>query len=133
MKNTTQQPKIRNGLVQLIRMGKYIRHIAVKQTMGKTGKRTSRWVVWFKHILFDLYYKYIIKEVGSDSKPYKAPNRHFSVTPYITICKSTETYCGLYLRGAMSAVTGIYLFRLLLNIVFFCPEIYFYFNKSCIP
>ena len=46
-------------------------------------------------------------------------NRHFSVTPYITICKSTETYCGLYLRGAMSGVTGIYLFRLLLHIVFF--------------
>ena len=33
------------------------------------------------------------------------PNRHFSVTPYITICPSTETYFGLYLRGAMSAVT----------------------------
>ena len=45
--------------------------------------------------------------------------RHFSVTPYITICPSTETYFGLYLRGAMSAVTGIYLFRLLLNIIFF--------------
>ena len=27
-------------------------------------------------------------------------------------------YFGLYLRGAMSAVTGIYLFRLLLNIIF---------------
>ena len=45
-------------------------------------------------------------------------NRHFSVTPYITICPSTETYFGLYLRGAMSAVTGIYLFCLLLNIIF---------------
>ena len=45
--------------------------------------------------------------------------RHFSVTPYITICPSTETYFGLNLRGAMSAVTGIYLFRLLLNIIFF--------------
>ena len=45
--------------------------------------------------------------------------RHFSVTPYITICPSTETYFGFYLRGAMSAVTGIYLFRLLLNIIFF--------------
>ena len=42
-------------------------------------------------------------------------NRHFSVTPYLTICPSTE----LYLRGAMSAVTGIYLFRLLLNSIFF--------------
>ena len=41
--------------------------------------------------------------------------RHFSVAPYITICPSTETYFGLYLRGAMSAVTGIYLFCLLLN------------------
>ena len=41
------------------------------------------------------------------------------------ICPSTETYFGLYLRGAMSAVTGIYLFRLLLNITFFCPEILF--------
>ena len=46
-------------------------------------------------------------------------NRPFSGTPYITICKSTETYCVLYLRGAMSAVTGIYLLRLLLNIVLF--------------
>ena len=46
-------------------------------------------------------------------------SRHFSVAPYITICPSTETYFGLYLRGAMSAVTGIYLFRLLLNIIFF--------------
>ena len=44
--------------------------------------------------------------------------RHFSVTPYITICPSTETYFALYLRGAMSAVTGTYLFRLLLNIIF---------------
>ena len=48
-----------------------------------------------------------------------ATNRHFSVTPYITICPSTETYFGHYLRGAMSAVTGIYLFRPLLNIIFF--------------
>ena len=45
--------------------------------------------------------------------------RHFSVVPYITICPSTETYLGLYLRGVMSAVTGTYLFRLLLNIIFF--------------
>ena len=45
--------------------------------------------------------------------------RHFSVTPCITICPSTETYFGVYLRGAMSAVTGIYHFRLLLNIIFF--------------
>ena len=45
--------------------------------------------------------------------------RHFSVSPYITICPSTETYFGLYIRGVMSAVTGIYLFRLLLNIMFF--------------
>ena len=50
---------------------------------------------------------------------YMDPNRHFSVAHYITICPSTETYFGLYLRGAMSAVTGIYLFRLLLNIIFF--------------
>ena len=48
-----------------------------------------------------------------------AVNRHFSVAPYITICPSTETYFGLYLRGAMSEVTGIYLFRLLLNIILF--------------
>ena len=45
-------------------------------------------------------------------------NRHFSVAPYFTIFPSTETYFGLYFRGAMSAVTGIYLFRLLLNIIF---------------
>ena len=48
-----------------------------------------------------------------------ARSRHFSVTPYITICPSTETYFGLYIRGVMSAVNGIYLFRLLLNIIFF--------------
>ena len=46
-------------------------------------------------------------------------NRHFSVTPYITICPSTETNFGLNLTGAMSEVTGIYLFRLQLNIIFF--------------
>ena len=51
--------------------------------------------------------------------------RHFSVTPYITICPSTETYFGLYLRGAMSAVAGIYLFRLLLNIIFFVLRFFF--------
>ena len=44
--------------------------------------------------------------------------RPFSVTADITICPLSDTYCGLLLRGAMSAVTGIYLFRLLLNIVF---------------
>ena len=46
------------------------------------------------------------------------------------ICPSTA-YFGLYLRGAMSAVTGIYLFRLLL-ILFFCSEIFFNLNKQCI-
>ena len=60
--------------------------------------------------------------------------RHFSVVPYITICPSTETYFGLYFRGAMSAVTGIYLFRLLLNIIFFCPEFFFFtFTNSAYP
>ena len=59
--------------------------------------------------------------------------RHFSVTPYITICKSTETYCGLYLRGAMSAVTGIYLFRLLLNIVFFVLRSIFILTNRAYP
>ena len=59
--------------------------------------------------------------------------RHFSVTPYITICPSTETYFGLYLRGAMSAVTGTYLFRLLQNIIFFVLRSFFYLNKQCIP
>ena len=63
----------------------------------------------------------------------QASNRHFSVAPYITIFPSTETYFGLYLRGAMSAVIGIYLFRLQLNIISFCPEIFFYLNKQCIP
>ena len=60
-------------------------------------------------------------------------NRHFSVTPYITICKSTETYCGLYLRGAMSAVTGIYLFRLLLNIVFLVLRSIFILTNRAYP
>ena len=49
----------------------------------------------------------------------------FSVAPYITICPSTETYFGLYLRGAMSEVTGIYLFRLLRNIIFFALRSFF--------
>ena len=57
-------------------------------------------------------------------------NRHFSVTPYITICPSTETYFGLYLRGVMSAVTGIYLFRLLLNIIFFVLRSFFTLTNS---
>ena len=57
-------------------------------------------------------------------------NRHFSVTPYIRICPSTETYFGLYLRGAMSAVTGIYLFRLLLNIIFFVLKSFFTLTHS---
>ena len=60
-------------------------------------------------------------------------NRHFSVTPYITICKTTETYRGLYVRGAMSAVTGIYLFRLLLNIVFFVLRYIFTLTNSAYP
>ena len=57
-------------------------------------------------------------------------NRHFSVTPYIKICPSTETYFGLYLRGAMSAVTGTYLFRLLLNIIFFVLGSFFTYTNS---
>ena len=59
--------------------------------------------------------------------------RHFSVAPYITICPSTETYFGLYLRGAMSAVTGIYLFRLLLNIIFFALRSFFTLTNSAYP
>ena len=63
----------------------------------------------------------------------QASNRHFSVASYITICPSTETYFGLYLRGAMLAVTGIYLYRLLLSIISFCPEILFNLNNSAYP
>ena len=59
--------------------------------------------------------------------------RHFSVAPYITICPSTETYFGLYLRGAISAVTGIYLFRLLLNIIFFALRSFFTLTNSAYP
>ena len=59
--------------------------------------------------------------------------RHFSVGPYITICPSTETYFVLYLRGAMSAVTGIYLFRLLLNIIFFALRSFFTLTNSAYP
>ena len=33
----------------------------------------------------------------------------------------------------MSALTGIYLFRLLLNIIFFCPEIFFALTNSAYP
>ena len=58
--------------------------------------------------------------------------RHFSVASYITICPSLETYSGLYLRGAMSAVTGIYLSSATKYCIF-CPEIFFYLNKQCIP
>ena len=60
-------------------------------------------------------------------------NRHFSVAPYITICPSSETYFGLYLRGAMSAVTGIYLFRLLINIIFFALRSFFTLTNSAYP
>ena len=60
-------------------------------------------------------------------------NRHFSVAPYITICPSTETYFGLYLRGAMSAVTGIYLFRLLLNIIIFALRSFFTLTNIAYP
>ena len=59
--------------------------------------------------------------------------RHFSVAPYITICPSTETYFGLYLRGAMSAVTGIYLFRLLLDSIFFALRSFFTITFSAYP
>ena len=59
--------------------------------------------------------------------------RHFSVAPYITICPSTETYFGLNLRGAMSEVTGIYLFRLLLNIIFFGLRSFFTLTNSAYP
>ena len=60
-------------------------------------------------------------------------NRHFSVAPYITICPSTETYFALYLRGAMSAVTGIYPFRLLLNIILFALRYFFTLTNSAYP
>ena len=59
--------------------------------------------------------------------------RHFSVAPYIPICPSTETYFALYLRGAMSAVTGIYLFRLLLNVIFFALRYFFTLTNSAYP
>ena len=49
------------------------------------------------------------------------------------ICQSTETYFGLNLRGAMSAVTGIYLFRLLLNIIFFVVRSIFTLTNSAYP
>ena len=60
-------------------------------------------------------------------------NRHFSVAHYITICPSTETYFGVYIGGAMSAVTGIYLFRLLLNIIFFALRSFFTLINSAYP
>ena len=41
--------------------------------------------------------------VGCEGIPVN-DSRNFSVAPYITICPSTETYFGLFLRGAMSAV-----------------------------
>ena len=63
-------------------------------------------------------------------KPYI---RHFSVAHYITICPSTETYFGRYLRGAMSAVTGIYSFHLLLNIIFFAVRSIFTLTNSAYP
>ena len=63
----------------------------------------------------------------------RCTNRHFSVAPYITICPSTETYFGLYFRGAMSAVTGIYFFRLLQNIIFFALRSFFTLKNSAYP
>ena len=74
----------------------------------------------YVNIIYTNRYKIIIKlHVNGLKAMHRDIIRHFSVTPYITICPSTETYFGLNLRGAMSAVTGIYLFRLLLNIIFF--------------
>ena len=62
------------------------------------------------------------------------PSRPFSVSVDITICPSTETYFGLYLRGVMSAVTGINLFRLLLNNVFFLScDLFFTLTNSAHP
>ena len=40
---------------------------------------------------------------------------------------------GLYLRGAMSAVTEISLFRLLLNIIFFALRSFFTLTNSAYP
>ena len=98
---------------------------------------TARSSIYFIFLLFRSGYvtkimKLIQKWKKIEVKNWTVPFRHFSVAPYITICPSTETYFGLYLRGAMSEVTGIYLFRLLLNIIFFCPEILFYLNKQFI-
>ena len=69
----------------------------------------------------------------SDKPPLYWTNRHFSVAHYITICPSTEIYFGVYLRGAMSAVTGIYLFRLLLNIIFFALRSFFTLINGAYP
>ena len=66
-----------------------------------------------------------IRLIFSRYKMNRTTIRHFSVAHYITICPSTETYFGVYIRGAMSAVTGIYLFRLLLNIIFFALRSFF--------
>ena len=68
----------------------------------------------------------------STSSPFIV-NRHFSVAPNIMICPSTETYFVLYLRGAMSEVTGIYLFRLLQNIIFFALRSFFTLTNSAYP
>ena len=43
-----------------------------------------------------------------------------------------EIYFGLYLGGAMSEVTGIYFFRLLLNI-FFALRFFFTLTNSAYP
>ena len=65
-----------------------------------------------------------------DGSLFKSTIRPFSVTADITFCLSTDTYCGLYLRGAMSAVTGIYLLHLLLNRIILSRDPFFTLTNS---
>ena len=76
---------------------------------------------------------YTPSQLADKPRSQRPHNRHFSVVPYFTICPSTETYFGLYLRGAMSAVTGINLFRLQPNIIFFALRYFFTLTNSKYP
>ena len=95
----------------------------------KINRKIHRYKANFKIV----YFIYMHINIQYAYKTITEAIRHFSVAPYITICPSTETYFGHYLRGAMSEVTGIYIFRLLLNIIFFALRSFFTSTNSAYP
>ena len=124
------------------RMGRPILSTGEKLTGGNTGLLHRAWLSYVVYWIFSKHpgdtlitevtviYNFTNNKARIRNYCSKCPIRHFSVTPYITICPSTETYFGHFLRGAMSAVTGIYLYRLQLNIIFFVLRSFFTLTNS---